>query len=284
MKALSLGYHDVMDSARAQDGSPRRITLYTIDRDDFCKHLDSIQHQPRQVPVRTITDFRFWQREVPVFLTFDDGAVSDYSCVAGELERNNWRGHFFITTDWIGRPGFLDRRQIRELHRRGHVIGSHSCSHPPRMSHLSGQELDREWAHSCAILSDILGEQVRVASVPDGYYSRRVGRAAVNAGIRVLFTSEPTAATSVMDGCLILGRYWIQRYTSPAVSGAVASGCTWPRWKQSITWNAKKAVKAVTGESYLTVRRYLVSKVLPQSSIVNGPVHCATYPQPKSKQ
>ena len=243
------------------DGTPDGPVkmLYKLDRRDFCRHLESIGVLGEQAGIQTIDRRRAWGRQAPVFLTIDDGALSSLTVVAGELERRNWRGHFFITTDWTGRPGFLDREHIRELHARGHVIGSHSCSHPARMSHLSWDALVKEWTESCDILSGILGERVRVASVPDGYYSRKVARAAAAASIEVLFTSEPTASTSVVDGCLVLGRYSVQRHTPFEVSGLIAAGACWPRWRQTLSWKAKKAVKAVAGESYFSIRRFLLS-------------------------
>jgi len=212
-------------------------------------------------PIGTIGHRRQWNGEVPVFLTFDDGAVDAYNCVADELEKHNWRGHFFITTNWIGQPQFLTRRQIRELHDRGHVIGSHTCSHPARISHVDTDQIVREWAQSCVTLSDIVQERVRVASVPNGCYSSRLGRAAAAAGIEVLFTSEPTAKTSVVDGCLILGRYSSRRHTSSATAGAIASGRVWPRWQQSFRWELNKILKAMAGPSYFTIRRYIVASL-----------------------
>jgi peptidoglycan/xylan/chitin deacetylase (PgdA/CDA1 family) len=260
MRAISLAYHDVTDEP--DDSLAGYKALYKLDRQNFHNHILSIRQQAEKVIVRSIDCFARWKERTPVFLTFDDGELGAYKYVADELEEYHWRGHFFITTDWIGRPGFLDRRQIRELRSRGHVIGSHSCSHPARMSHLSGDELLREWSRSCAILSDILGEQVRVASVPDGYYSRNVGKTAAAAGIEVLFTSEATAATSVLDGCLMLGRYFIQTHMPPGVSGAIAAGEIWPRWRQTALWKTKKPIKALTGESYIAIRRYLISRVM----------------------
>lgn len=226
MKAMSIAYHDVTD------GSNGVLTgckaLYKLDRKDFHNHMLSIRQQEQQAAVRSIDRFRPWKDVVPVFLTFDDGELGAYTYVADELEQYGWRGHFFITTHWIGRTAFLEGRQIRELRSRGRVIGSHSCSHPARVSHLSWDQLMREWSESCAILGDILGEHKKVRSVPDGYYSRKVGKAAAAAGIEVLFTSEATSATSVLDGCLILGRYFIQVHTAPAVSGAIAALQIWP--------------------------------------------------------
>jgi hypothetical protein len=250
----------VINEAPRQPSTAGRVALrYKLDRRDFCNHLRSIRLQVRQVNIQTIDRYRTWKRERPVFLTIDDGAVSGYNTVADELELHDWRGHFFVTTDWIGHPGFLNRWQIRELVARGHVIGSHSCSHPERMSQLGWRELVKEWSQSCEVLSDILGDRVRVASVPGGFYSRKVARAAAAASIEVLFTSEPTAHASVVDGCLVLGRYSIQRHTPFGVSGAIAAGECWPRWEQALSWKAKKAVKSLTGESYLTIRRFLIS-------------------------
>jgi hypothetical protein len=242
--------------------------LYKIDHRDFHHHILSIHGRLEGADVSRIDTFRRWQEtEVPVFLTFDDGELGAYNYVADELEQHGWRGHFFITTDWIGQPGFMNRRQIRELRDRGHVIGSHSCSHPSRMSRLSSDELRKEWSESCAILADILGEKISTASVPDGYYSWNVGRNAAAAGLEVLFTSEATTTVSVVRNCLIFGRYSIQIHTPPEVSGAIASSQIWPRWRQTLLWKSKKCVKAMTGESYLTVRRYLLSRLLSKAAV-----------------
>ena len=261
MRAITIGYHDVLEDRRTAPGAVYKA-IYTLDRRDFVNHLVAIER--RHVGVRTITQFHEWETDVPVFLTFDDGTLGGYSCCAPALEQRQMRGHFFITTDWIGQPGYMDRRQIRELHDRGHVVGSHSCSHPERMSRLNSIELEREWKDSCALLGDILGTAVRFASVPGGYFSRKVAAAAEAAGVEVLFTSEPTSAAAVIDGCLVLGRYSIQRYTRAEISGAIAAGHPWPRWRQTAFWEAKKLMKALGGESYVTVRRQILSRLMSQ--------------------
>src|SRR5205823_11855730 len=105
-------------------------------------------------------------RKQGCLLTFDDGGASAITTIAPMLEEFGWRGHFFITTDYIDAPGFLTREQIRELHRRGHVIGSHSCSHRGRMSSQPAERLVREWGISKEILSGLLGEEVTTGAVP----------------------------------------------------------------------------------------------------------------------
>jgi hypothetical protein len=259
MKAIGLGYHDIVDQA-AQSGRSRQDLLYKLDREDFRDHVQCIQDQNPAVAVQKIDRKRQWSHVLPVFITFDDGALSSYTVVAEELERFGWRGHFFITTDWIGRKGFLDPALIRELHSRGHVIGSHTCSHPSRMSSLKWDQLLREWGVSCQILGDIIGQEVKVASVADGFYSKTVGKAASASGIEVLFTSEATSSVNLVDSCMILGRYMIQRQMAPITSGAIAANHKWPRWQQTVAWQAKKPLKALTGEFYFSIRRALLSR------------------------
>jgi peptidoglycan/xylan/chitin deacetylase (PgdA/CDA1 family) len=259
MKAMSLAYHDVVDGGPLPPSDIRpAVALYTLTRGSFQEHLRSIGE--RHAAVDVIRGFRQWGNRVPAFLTFDDGAVTAY-CAADALEKQAWRGHFFITTNWIGRSNFMNGQQIRELRDRGHVIGSHSCSHPARMSHLTRRQLGKEWSDSRATLSDILGEAVKVASVPNGYYSRKVGQAAAEAGIEVLFTSEATAVSRVVDGCLILGRYLIRANTRAEEAGALAAGRLWPRSKQMLLWDTKKVLKAMLGEPYLAARRIFLSQI-----------------------
>src|SRR5262245_59030384 len=131
----------------------------------------------------------------PFVITVDDGGVSYYTVIADRLESLGWRGRCFVSTDAIGRRGFLDAAQIRELHSRGHVIGSHTASHPSRFSACSEKEMRDEWSRSRHVLEDILGGAVILGSVPGGYYSRRVAAAAREAGLQAIFTSEPTTAT-----------------------------------------------------------------------------------------
>jgi peptidoglycan/xylan/chitin deacetylase (PgdA/CDA1 family) len=256
---ITIGFHDIAEDLRlAQPVAPGHTTFYTIERSRFRQHLDAIETNLSGADVITSRMIAVPAPRIPVMLTFDDGAVSAHRFIADDLEARGWRGHFFITTDWIDTPGFLDTGHIRDLHRRGHVIGSHSCSHPERMSCLTWNDLVREWTDSCRILSDILGERVTTASVPGGYYSRAVAVAAAAAQIDVLFTSEPLSRASVVSGSVVLGRYAVNGRTSPAVSGAIAAGAAGPRFRQSTSWFLRKCVKQVAGPYYLTVRRALL--------------------------
>jgi peptidoglycan/xylan/chitin deacetylase (PgdA/CDA1 family) len=260
MKAFVLGYHDILDGGGPDSsGFPGATAArYKLDAEEFSGHLRAIAgvNAPVLADARTLGTKS--SGPVPVILTFDDGGAGALAA-ADRLGRHGWGGHFLITVGRIGTNGFLDKEGVRDLRRRGHVVGSHSCTHPERMSVLTPEVQREEWRKSVLILSDMLGEQVDVASVPGGYYSSVVARTASASGIRTLFTSEPTSRLHDVDGCLVVGRYSVLRGMSPSVVAAIASGGISPRLGQSLLWNAKKTAKFLGGESYLKVRRFIIS-------------------------
>jgi peptidoglycan/xylan/chitin deacetylase (PgdA/CDA1 family) len=239
-------YHDVVAAgSENSSGFPGRdAARYKVTPERFRAHLDAIASStPPNV-------------SAPL-LTFDDGGASA-NWVADELERRGLVGLFFMTVNYIGAPGFVDAPAIRELAARGHVVGSHSCSHPLRMADCSPARLLSEWASSRAALADILGEDVAMASVPGGAFEERVAEAAAEAGFRWLFTSEPTRTSRRACGLTLIGRFTLHRWTTPATAAAAAAGSWLPWARQAALWNTKKLGKRVAGEHYLRVRRIIL--------------------------
>jgi len=260
MRTLAFLYHDIVPRGRFSISgfqSPD-ADIYKLDCGEFEKHLKCISEVLDTPPdgspeARVNDDFR-------VLLTFDDGGVSASSYTADLLEQFGWRGYFFVTTDWINRPGFLSESQISDLYRRGHIIGSHSCSHPPRMSRCSRQQLDREWQQSVQRLTQTLDAEVSSASVPGGYFSREVAAAAAAAGIRCLFTSEPVASRLEIEGCSVFGRFSVQQGVSADWVSALAAGQASPRIQRYLFWNAKKVIKTLGGQAWLRLRQEVLAR------------------------
>ena len=266
MKAVTLLYHDAIrngdyDESGFIGSAPAR---YKIETKEMEKHFAAVANARDQKPMR-VTDFinvLAAQDDRGFFLTFDDGGVSAITQIAPLLESFGWIGHFFVTAGMIGQPSFLSSEQIRELAEGGHLIGSLSWSHPARMSKCTMAELQTEWGKSIGLLSEILGETVRIASVPGGYFSTNVARVAAECGISALFTSEPTKKAFDVGGCMVLGRYTLLNGMSPTVSGSLASEkLSAQQIHQSGMWETKKIVKKLTGEKYLSIRRALLRKL-----------------------
>lgn len=161
-----------------------------------------------------------------VLLTFDDGGKSARTA-ASELERRGWRGHFFVVTSLVGARGFATAEDIRAIHRAGHVVGSHSHTHPDIFRDLTFDRAVEEWRTSADWLSQLLGAPCVSASVPGGDISGRVLDSAEAAGLRYLFTSEPWLRPRRRRECWVLGRFSVKLETSAAEVGRLACFRGW---------------------------------------------------------
>ena len=254
-RLVSLLFHDVYVTDPAESGFVSdAANRYKLSVADFEAQLAGLARVRTDAPsVRgSSASGRSEEQGLPYAITFDDGGVSYYTLIADRLESRGWRGHCFVTTDCIGRRGFLDAAQIRELHARGHVIGSHSASHPARFSACSLEQMVREWRDSRARLEDLLGDAVTVASVPGGYFSAAVARAAAEAGLTVLFNSEPVTAIGV-EPITVIGRFTIRHGDAPDAAMRFLAPAAWARSAAWLNWNAKGLIKPLLGPAYSRV-------------------------------
>ena len=244
---VTLLFHDVFVKDPGESGfrSPA-ADRYKLSLPQFEQHLAALKRLPATA--------------LPFSLTFDDGGESFYTRIAERLERNGWRARCFVPTDFINQPGFLTRRQIRDLDARGHEIGAHSASHPSRMNTCGPDVLRAEWRQSVDVLQDLLGRPVQTASVPGGYYSTAVAEAAADAGIRTLFTSEPVINPRLDGGCAIHGRFAIRSHDAPLLSARLAGRAPWARWQAWTDWNAKSIFKLLLGSSYMRVADWVMAR------------------------
>ena len=256
MRLIALEYHDIVgDSAWDESGfqGPAAAT-YKLSVAMFRQHLEALQSSRVSI-LNDVGMVRDTNASLPhVLLTFDDGGSGFLNYAADELEARGWRGHLLMTTGCIGKSGFLSEANLRELADRGHVIGSHSRTHPMPMSRLSSDLIAEEWRLSVGELQEILGRSVEVASVPGGFFSNLVAEQAAASGIRVLFTSEPVMRAATIADCLILGRYTLRRSDGAGYVAGLVGSRPFARAGQWCTWNAKKVLKAVAGGYYRRVR------------------------------
>jgi peptidoglycan/xylan/chitin deacetylase (PgdA/CDA1 family) len=248
---IALIYHDVVDSAdRERAGMPGPVAArYKLAPELFREHLDALAATGRSVGV--LAPDRPWPEAA---LTFDDGGASSLF-IAGLLEERGWRGHFFATTGFVGTPGFLDEEGIRELAARGHVVGSHSHSHPQYMGRLSREQLDEEWGRSRDELAGILGEPPRQAAIPGGYFSHAVAEAAEAAGYRLLLTSEPSSRPHRVGELVYMGRYTIWSTTAASTAAAYVSRSPLARGRLLLEWKLKQGAKRASPAAYRTLQR-----------------------------
>jgi hypothetical protein len=115
----------------------------------------------------------------------------------------------------------------------------------------------REWSTSRDRLEQILGRAVTMASVPGGYFSRAVARAASDCGITRLFTSEPVRSLHRIGGCTVAGRFTVRRGADRRHAGRLVARAPWARYSEWASWNVKAVVKPLLGASYPQVAEWI---------------------------
>ena len=211
-QVAGLMYHEVTDAPASTGFQRPGAFAYKHSVAAFAEHLARIADAPLQPSLITAVDLRSPGRYL--VLTFDDGGTS--ALIAAELlAKRGWKGHFFIVTSLIGKPTFLDVAGIRALRDAGHLIGSHSHTHPNIFRDQPPARMVEEWRISADILSQITGDPCASGSVPGGDISGRVLESADSVGLRYLFTSEPWLRPRRIGDCAVLGRYSV-KVTTPA--------------------------------------------------------------------
>ena len=122
-------------------------------------------------------------------ITFDDGNISDLHTAVPALRSAGFQADFFIPTNRIGAPLYLDAADIRALVREGMGVGSHGLAHV-RWPDLNESELEAEIAHPLRILSEIVNAPVRTVGVPFGAYDDRVLSSLRRHGVTKAYTSD----------------------------------------------------------------------------------------------
>lgn len=229
-EVAGLMYHEITDDPTTSGFQRAGALPYTFGTRAFARHLDAIAASPMRPELVTGIDLGRKSRARHLVLTFDDGGASALYA-AEQLAKRGWKAHFFIVTARLGERTFLKPADVRTLRSAGHVIGTHSHTHPDIFSRLSPSLMASEWGVSRAILESLLGEPCIAASVPGGDISRAVLESAGGAGIRYLFTSEPLLAPERVGETWILGRVSLKSSMSAATITELVAFRGWHRAK-----------------------------------------------------
>lgn len=136
-----------------------------------------------------------------VLITTDDGFEDFYTYAFPLLKKYGLKATVFMTTDKIGSSGMLNWQQLREMSDSGLVtIGSHTKSHPwlPTVS-VDEKRLHEELAGSRQILEKGLGVEVSFICYPNGGFNDLVKEAALDAGYKGAFTTNPEKKSPIND-------------------------------------------------------------------------------------
>ncbi|MBW4634414.1 MAG: polysaccharide deacetylase family protein [Iphinoe sp. HA4291-MV1] len=130
--------------------------------------------------------------EKPVVLTFDDGYGGHYEYVYPLLKKYGYPAVFSIYTKGIGNNTgrtHVSWEQLKEMAANPLVtIASHSVSHPPDLTVLPPEQIQKEVVESKAILEANLGIPIRYFTYPAGKYNEQVAGLVQAAGYDLALT------------------------------------------------------------------------------------------------
>ncbi len=180
-------------------------------------------------------------------MTFDDGNVSDYEIVFPLLLDLNIKASFFVITDRIGKQGYLNWAQIKEMSLHGMYFGSHGHTHV-RMTEVSAKVAFDEFANSKRILEDQLGTAIHAFSYPYGEMSRDLHKLGRLVGYKYIFCSEHGI---------------IAKSSSPIPRNSINSRMSWddmesilaPDIKKRIFWKMEDLIKS-SSKRILGIQNY----------------------------
>lgn len=134
-------------------------------------------------------------RQRVLLFTFDDGPKRQTTPeLLDALDRYGVRAVFFVTVDNLDGPGNRIREQrelLKEIVRRGHVIGNHTVTHqqlPLMTTNAIAQELD----HADRVLEELVGIRPRLFRPPGGSRSPRADRILADRGYTQMLWSHGT--------------------------------------------------------------------------------------------
>jgi peptidoglycan/xylan/chitin deacetylase (PgdA/CDA1 family) len=175
-----LMYHGV--GAPAPHGEPR----YTVSAAGLDAQLRALE--VAGVPVVALGALLAGARGV--CLTFDDGEATVARAAAPILARYHAPAVAYVTSGFVGQPGYVTAAALRELAAAGWTVGAHGRTHR-YLADLEAADLDDELRGARAELEDLLGAPVVHLSLPGGRGDARVAAAAVAAGYASVATSRP---------------------------------------------------------------------------------------------
>jgi len=193
-----LMYHRVLESLSADSSHGIWVSAK-----QFASHLASLQR--RGFKTITFRDYaRFLRGEgslprKPIILTFDDGYEDNYRTAFPLLQKFGFNAVIYVVMDMQRRTNFWDQdeppaqlmsaSQMKELHRSGIEIGSHTVTHP-RLLITTAENARCEIRNSKDTLEQLLGSSVVSFAYPYGELSQIVKDSVAEAGYRFAVAAD----------------------------------------------------------------------------------------------
>jgi peptidoglycan/xylan/chitin deacetylase (PgdA/CDA1 family) len=239
-----LMYHELELPGRALCRVEQGYVRYVLREDEFGRQMEWLKEAGFEGA--SVGDSISSPAPKRLALTFDDGCETDLITAAPILKRQGFHATFYLTVEFLNKPGYLSFAQVQELAHLGFEIGCHSMSHA-YLDELDSQGVHREIAEARDRLQQISGTLVQHFSCPGGRYSKPAISVAREAGFTSFATSDRHANLSSGDRFL-LGRIAILRDTEIGSFQSICRGQG--LWKMRLSDSGRDIAKIVLGNAF----------------------------------
>lgn len=236
---------------------------YTVAECEFEKHLTFLKENQYSCPV-VESIFKVngdTLKKNRVIITFDDGNSSDIDIALPLLKKYGFSATMFVTTDWLNKPGYLSKIQIRRLAEEGMSIQPHGKSHR-YLNELNDRELRTELQESIECIENNLGNRVTCMSLPGGRYSKEVLNKIREMKLKAVFSSSPFHWKEYSDDFFIMGRCMVKNAHNKYNFGEMVNAQIRYRIKSRAEYAGKHLIKKLAGNKlyYNIWKSYNISK------------------------
>ncbi len=148
---------------------------YTVSPATFSAHMkilaDSGYHSISPAELYDYLVLNKTLPEKPVLITFDDSRVEHSAIAAPVMEKNGFKGVFFIMTITYNKKNYMTTEQIAALAKAGHTIGLHTWDHTMVSKFKDTTDWQKQIAKPQAKLSTIIGMPVEYFAYPNGVFN-----------------------------------------------------------------------------------------------------------------
>lgn len=166
-----LCYHQIRDY-RESDGPVGKP--YIVPPAVFAEQMKELAEKGyRSILPEELHQYLVYGKSLPeksVLISFDDTRLDQYTAALPELDKNNFKGAFFIMTVSLGRPGYMSREQVKDLSDQGHSIGSHTWDHG-NVNKYEAADWIKQIDKPSATLKSITGKEVKHFAYPFGLWN-----------------------------------------------------------------------------------------------------------------
>jgi len=123
----------------------------------------------------------------PVMLTFDDTDEEQFTVGAKEMQKNGFKGVFFIMTVSINRPHYMTKEQIKQLSDDGNTVESHTWDHH-MVTKYKGDDWNIQFVKPRKTIEDITGKPAYYFAYPYGLWNEAAFPELKKAGFKMAFS------------------------------------------------------------------------------------------------